>query len=180
VQSSHYVGLGNPDSRRVWLDNDIRADYGRFASDRRQVLAASATYNVWKTFNIATVVSAISGSPINETVGTDVNGDGDNTDRPIRGIDDATRPIGSEVDAAGRAVINGLEGPGSFLVDLSFRYSIPVRTMLSSIDLFYDVFNIFNRENLVPPTGNRRSANYMIPTAAQFPRQMQFGVRVQF
>ena len=77
-------------------------------------------------------------------------------------------------------MINGLEGPGSFLVDLSFRYSIPVRTMLSSIDLFYDVFNIFNRENLVPPTGNRRSANYMIPTAAQFPRQMQFGVRVQF
>ena len=34
LQKSHYVGLGNPDARRVWLDNDIRADYGRFASDR--------------------------------------------------------------------------------------------------------------------------------------------------
>ena len=29
LQKSHYVGLGNPDARRVWLDNDIRADYGR-------------------------------------------------------------------------------------------------------------------------------------------------------
>ena len=92
MQSGNYVGLGNQGARRVWLDNDLRADYGRFASDRRQVFAGSATYNVWKTFNIATVVSAITGSgPINETVGRDVNGDGDNNDRPIRGIDDLTR-----------------------------------------------------------------------------------------
>ena len=34
LQESHYVGLGNPDARRVWLDNDSRADYGLFASDR--------------------------------------------------------------------------------------------------------------------------------------------------
>jgi hypothetical protein len=180
VQSSHYVGLGNPDARRVWLDNDIEADYGRFASDRRQVLAASATYNVWKTLNVATVVSAISGAPINETVGRDVNGDGDNNDRPIRGIDDLTKPIVSEVDSQGRAVINGLQGPDSFLVDLSFRYSIPLPSVLRSVDLFYDVFNLFNRENLVAPTGNRQSSNFMVPTAAQFPRQMQFGIRVQF
>ncbi len=180
VQSSHYVGLGNPDTRRVWFDNDIEADYGRFASDRRQVLAASATYNVWRTFNIATVVSAISGAPINETVGRDVNGDGDNNDRPIRGIDDLTRPIESDVDDAGRAVINGLEGPGSFLVDLSFRYSLPLTSVLRSVDFFYDIFNLLDRENLVAPTGNRASSAFMIPTAAQFPRQMQFGIRIQF
>jgi outer membrane receptor protein involved in Fe transport len=180
LQQSRYVGLGNPDGRRVWLDNDIRVDYGRFASDRRQVLAASATYNVWRTFNVATVVSAISGAPINETVGRDVNGDGDNNDRPIRGIDDLVRPIVSDVDGQGRAVINGLDGPGSFLVDLSFRYAIPVHRGLTSVDLFYDIFNLFDRENLVPPTGNRQSSTFMIPTAAQFPRQMQFGIRLQF
>ncbi len=180
VQSSHYVGLGNPDARRVWLDNSIETDYGRFTSDRRQVLAGSATLNVWRTFNIATVVSAISGAPVNETVGRDVNGDGDNNDRPIRGLDDAVRPIQSDLDAQGRAVINGLQGPGSFLVDLSFRYSLPVRNVLSSIDFFYDIFNVLNRENLVPPTGNRASSVFMVPTAAQFPRQMQFGIRVQF
>jgi hypothetical protein len=179
LQQSHYVGLGNPDARRVWLDNDIRADYGTFASDRRHVLAASATVNPWRSLSIASVLSKISGSPINETVGSDRNGDADNNDRPIKGVDDLTRPIMSPVDGSGRAVINGLEGPGSFLIDLSFRYQIPLRG-LQSLDLFYDVFNVINRENLVPPTGNRASSLFMVSTAAQFPRQMQFGVRVRF
>ena len=80
----------------------------------------------------------------------------------------------------GRAVINGLDGPGSFLIDLSFRYAIPLRAGLRSLDLFYDVFNLLDRENLVPPSGNRSAGNFMVPAAAQFPRQMQFGIRVQF
>ena len=37
-------------------------------------------------------LSAITGAPINETVGTDVNGDQDNTDRPIQGVNDLTCP----------------------------------------------------------------------------------------
>jgi hypothetical protein len=180
LQQSHYVGLGNPDARRVWLDTEPRADYGRFASDRRHVLAASGTLNPWQSLNIATVVSAISGAPVNETVGRDVNGDLDVNDRPVRGVDDPLFPIRSALDSQGRAVINGLEGPGSFLVDVSFRYSVPLANGLDSVDLFYDVFNLLNRENLVAPTGNRASATFMVPTAAQFPRQMQFGIRVRF
>ena len=180
VQESHYVGIGNPDARRVWLDNDIRADSGLFTSDRRQVLAASGTINPWSTLTFAAVVSAIGGAPINETVGTDVNRDNDNNDRPIRGVNDGTRAIMSEVDDQGRAVINGLEGPGSFLIDASFRYQIPLNKGIESIDLFYDIFNLTNRTNYVPPTGNRASSTFMIPTAAQFPRQMQFGLRVRF
>jgi hypothetical protein len=180
LQESHYVGLGNPDARRVWLDYDPRADYGRFASDRRHVLAASGSVNPWQSLNIATVVSAISGAPVNEIVGRDVNGDLDVTDRPIRGVDDTLFPIRSPLDSEGRAVINGLEGPGSFLVDVSFRYSVPLANGLESVDLFYDIFNLLNRENLVAPTGNRASPTFMVPTAAQFPRQMQFGIRVRF
>ena len=180
LQHSTYVGLGNPDARRVWLDNDIAADDGRFQFDRKQVLAMSATVNPFSTFNIAAVLSKITGAPINETVGTDVNGDGDNNDRPIAGIDDLTIPIRSELDSQGRAVINGLEGPGSFLIDMSFRYAIPIKRGLQGLDLYYDIFNVLNKENLVPPTGNRRSANFMISTSAQFARQMQFGVRVRF
>ncbi len=186
LQESNYVGsnnagaAANPDARRVWLDTDPRADYGRFVSDRRHVLAASGTVNVWSSLNVAAVVSAISGAPINELVGRDVNGDNDTNDRPIRGRDDTAFPIRSEVDSQGRAVINGLEGPGSFLIDMSFRYQIPLARGLESLDLFYDIFNVLNRENLVPPTGNRASAVFMVPTAAQFPRQMQFGVRVRF
>jgi hypothetical protein len=180
LQQSHYVGLGNPDARRVWLDTDIRADYGTFASDRRHVLAASATVNPWRSLTVATVISAISGAPVNEIVGTDVNGDADVNDRPVRGVDDLARAIQSEVDDQGRAVINGLRGPGSFLIDMSVRYQLPLGGALDSLDLFYDIFNVLNRENLVPPTGNRQSSNFMISTAAQFPRQMQFGIRARF
>ncbi|MCA1585277.1 MAG: TonB-dependent receptor, partial [Acidobacteria bacterium] len=56
LQESHYVGIGNPDARRVWLDNDPRADYGRFVSDRRHVLAGSASVNPWSSFSINGVV----------------------------------------------------------------------------------------------------------------------------
>ncbi len=180
IQESHYVGLGNPDARRMWLDNDIRADFGRFTSDRRQVLALSGTVNPWSTLTVASVVSAITGAPINETVGSDVNRDNDNNDRPIKGVDDLARPIQSEVDSQGRAVINGIDGPGSLLMDISFRYQVPMPRGLDSLDLFYDVFNLFNRTNYVAPSGNRSSASFMVPTAAQFPRQMQFGVRLRF
>jgi hypothetical protein len=180
LQQSHYVGLGNPDARRVWLDYEPGVDFGRFASDRRHVLAASGTWNPWKSLSVASVVSSISGAAINETVGGDINGDGDSNDRPIKGINDLLIPIRSEVDSAGRAVINGLTGPESFLVDMSFRYSIPLKAGFDSLDLFYDVFNIFNRENLVNPSGIRSSTVFMVPTAAQFARQMQFGVRVRF
>jgi hypothetical protein len=180
LQKSNYVGTGNPDARRVWLDNDPRADYGTFISDRRHVFAASASLNPWRALTLATVVSAISGSAINETVGRDVNGDLDNNDRPIQGVDDALLPIQSPLDSQGRAVINGLRGPASVLVDASFRYQIPIGYGFDSLDLFYDIFNVLNRENLVNPTGNRASPNFMKSTAAQFPRQMQFGVRIRF
>ena len=63
---------------------------------------------------------------------------------------------------------------------MSFRYQIPLARGLESLDLFYDIFNVINRENHIAPIGNRASANFMVPTRAQFPRQMQFGIRVRF
>jgi len=63
---------------------------------------------------------------------------------------------------------------------MSLRYQIPLAGRLESLDLFYDIFNLLNRANMVPPTGNRASAVFMVPTSAQFPRQMQFGIRVRF
>jgi hypothetical protein len=180
LQRSNYVGNGNPDARRVWLDNDPRADYGEFGSNRTNVFAASASWNPWRSLTFASVISAISGSPINETVGRDVNGDLDNNDRPIRGVDDLVRPIVSELDELGRAVPFGIRGPGSFLVDLSMRYQLPLGGRLDSLDFFFDVFNVLNRLNEVAPTGNRSSPNFLIPTSAQFPLQSQLGIRLRF
>ena len=180
LQRSNFVGTGNPDARRVWLDNEPRADYGEFGSNRTHVLAASASWNPWRSLTFATVVSAISGSPINETVGRDVNGDLDNNDRPIAGVDDLVRPIVSALDSRGRAVLFGIRGPGSFLVDLSLRYQLPLAGRLDSLDFFFDVFNVFNRLNEVAPTGNRSSPNFLVATSAQFPLQSQLGIRLRF
>ena len=129
---------------------------------------------------MATVVSAISGAPINETVGRDVNGDLDNNDRPIRGIDDLVRPIHSDLDDQGRAVPYGIRGPNSVTVDLSARFQLPLGGRLESLDFFFDMFNVFNHLNEVAPTGNRQSANFMVPTAANFPYQSQLGIRLRF
>lgn len=180
LQRSNYVGLGNPDARRMWLDNDLRADYGEFQFNRTNVLAGSASFNPWRTLTFAAVVSAISGAPINETVGRDVNGDLDNNDRPIRGIDDLIMPIRSKVDSQGRAVINGMRGPGSFTTDFSVRYQLPLGGRLDNLDFFFDVFNVMNRLNRVAPTGNRQSPNFMVAQAANFPRQSQLGIRLRF
>ena len=102
------------------------------------------------------MISAITGAPINETVGTDVNGDGDNNDRPIRGHRTTwcfrsvrgrlagprghQRPAGAGV-VPGRPVVPLLDSGCARRFD--------------SLDLFYDIFNLFNRENLVAPTGTR-------------------------
>ena len=180
LQRSNYVGIGNPDARRVWLDNDPRADYGEFSSNRTNVFAASGTWNPWRSLTIATVLSSITGAPINETVGRDVNGDLDLNDRPIAGIDDLARPILSELDDQGRAVPYGIRGPGSFTVDLSFRYQLPLGGRLESLDFFFDTFNVFNRLNEVAPSGNRSATNFMVATSAQFPYQSQLGVRLRF
>ena len=173
LQRSNYVGIGNPDARRVWLDNDPRADYGEFSSNRTNVLAASGTWNPWRSLTFATVVSAISGAPINETVGRDVNGDLDNNDRPIAGIDDLLRPIVSELDGQGRAVPYGIRGPESVTVDLSFRYQLPLGGRLDSLDFFFDMFNVVQ-----PPERSgadrqplSRRTSWCRPSA-QFPRQI--------
>ena len=180
LQRGNYVGLGNQGGRRVWLDNDIAVDYGRFAGDRTHVLAMSGTWNPWRDLTIAGTVTAMSGSPINETTGRDGNADTDsNNDRPVAGVDDLVRPIESELDGAGRAVINGLEGPERFDFALSFRYAIPLGGA-RNLDLSWDVFNVSNRLNYEPPTGNRASANFMVPNTVGFPRQMQLGVRFRF
>ncbi len=171
LQKSNYAGLGNPEARVFVNDANPLQDYGRFAGDRKHVIAATATITPWKTLSISAVMSKISGSPINETVGRDINGDGVNNDRPIEGISNFNTvagvrvfyPIRSAKDSTGMAVINGMEAPGAFRVDMSFRYQIHLDSAgKRSLDLFYDVFNVNNQKNIVAPTGNHASSLFMV------------------
>ena len=52
-----------------------------------------------------------------------------------------------------------------------------------TIDLFAEVFNIFNNANFENPTGDRRSTDFLLLRSLRgggFPRQAQFGARFGF
>ena len=176
-QRSNFVGIGI--ERRVWLDNDLRADYGRFEFDREHVLNLNGTFNLFEGLTVSAVVSAQSGPPSNETTGGDENGDNDRTDRPIQGVSDSVIPIASEVDSQGRAVPFGIDGPSYFELNFSVRYNFDLGED-RSIGLFWDMFNVTNRTNLTRVVSNRASSAFLTSTSAYLPRQMQLGVRFTF
>ena len=92
--------------RRVTDERNPRADYGRANIDNRHSFTLGGTWDAWRGLGIGATFAYYSGNPQNELLGVDVNGDQDDFDRPVRGRDDATRPILSKVDANGLAIRN--------------------------------------------------------------------------
>ena len=162
----------------IWYDTDLRADYGRTAFDNRHALAMAGNVDVWRGLGAGFVFRYYSGYPINETVGTDFNGDGDNNDRPIQGINDLTRPILSPLDSNGRAIRNGIDGEKQVLLDARFQYLWRVQGYETG--LFLEIYNLTDQVNYGNPTGNRNSANYLVRTVAGNPRTVQLGLRLTF
>jgi hypothetical protein len=162
----------------IVVDSDPRLDYGRCARDNRHAFATSANVNVWKGLGAGMVFRVYSGYPINETTGSDSNGDGTNNDRPRKGVDDLTRPILSAVDSRGVAVRRGLDGERKTLLDGRVQYIWRVQRYQAG--LFLEVYNLTNHVNFGDPTGARSSTNFMIPVVADNPRTAQLGVRVTF
>ena len=176
------VGAGGATStagKRFTDDLNPRIDYGLANFDNRHALAASLNVNPWRGLGAGAVFRYYSGYPINETVGSDVNGDRDNTDRPVAGVHDDDRPIVSPLDENGRAIRNGIEGENQMLLDLRFQYLFDLPRE-SNLGLFLEVFNATGRVNFGNPTGNRRSRNFLVPVSAGNMRSMQLGVRYSF
>jgi len=176
-QRSNFVGVGI--ERRVWLDNDLRADYGRFQFDRAHVLNLNGTFNVFEGLTLSAVVSAQSGAPGNEITGADDNRDNDRNDRPIQGVTDHGVAIASDVDSPGRAVPYGIDGPSYVELNLSVRYNLNLGAD-RSVGFFWDMFNVTNRTNLTPIVSNRASGAFLTSTSSYLPRQMQLGMRFTF
>lgn len=170
-----------PGSRTARYTNDLnpRDDYGRSNSDNRHSFVTSGNIDIWRGLSAGAIFKYYSGLPINETIGADVNADRDNNERPVRGVDDLTRPILSPLDANGRAIRNGIDGNGVTLLDLRTQYllRLPQRQTAS---FFLEVFNALNKINYGNPTGNRNNRNYMVPVAAGTMRSAQMGVRYTF
>ncbi len=162
----------------IITDSDPRESYGRTDFDNRHALAMSTNVEVWRGLGAGLVFRYYSGYPINETVGDDVNGDGDDNDRPVAGIDDDEIPIVSPVDAAGRAIRNGIDGEKQVLLDGRFQYVWRINTY--SAGLFVEVYNLTNQVNYGNPTGERNSDEFGVLTESGPARTVQLGVRFTF
>jgi hypothetical protein len=166
------------DVNLITYDTDLRADYGRANFDNRHALAMSANASIWRGLGAGLVFRYYSGYPINETVGTDFNGDGVSNDRPVQGVHDLTRPILSPVDADGRAIRNGIDGEEQMLLDGRFQYLWRIQRYEAGF--FLEIYNLTNHVNYGNPTGNRNSSNFLVRTVAADPRTTQLGFRVRF
>ncbi|MBK8809754.1 MAG: TonB-dependent receptor [Acidobacteria bacterium] len=62
---------------------DLTGEYYLARNDRRHQFVANPIVFLPWGFEVASTVRLRSGTPVNSTVGTDVNGDGNNTERPI-------------------------------------------------------------------------------------------------
>jgi hypothetical protein len=167
------------DVSNIVVDSDPRLDYGRCARDNRHAFATSANVEIWKGLAAGMVFRAYSGYPINETTGVDSNGDGVSNDRPRQGIDDLTRPIGSELDSRGVAIRNGLDGQNKVLLDGRLQYIWRLQQRYQA-GLFLEVYNLTNRANFGDPTGARNSSQFMRTVVADNSRTAQLGIRVTF
>jgi hypothetical protein len=159
-------------------DIDPRRDYGACQRDNRHAFSSSANVEIWRGLGAGMVFTAYSGYPINETVGSDVNGDGINNDRPVRGVHDLVRPILSPVDSSGMAVRNGIDGPNK--VSLGARAQYIWRIQQFQAGMFLEIYNLTNHVNYGNPTGNRNSSVFMVPIVTDDPRTAQIGFRLTF
>lgn len=169
----------------IIIDSDPRLDYGRCDRDNVHAFATSGSVDIWKGLGAGFVFRAYSGYPINETVGSDVNGDGTNNDRPTRGLNDsATLPSGlpgtivSAVDARGVAVRNGIDGERKVILDGRMQYVH--RLGRYQAGFFLEIYNLTNYTNFGNATGARNSVNFLKTIVADNPRTAQLGFRLTF
>jgi opacity protein-like surface antigen len=163
----------------IVFDTDPRLDYGRCARDNRHAFAASTNVNVWKGLGAGMVFRVYSGYPINETTGSDSNGDNVTNDRPKQGVDDTpAKPILSVLDSRGYAIRNGLDGQRKALLDGRLQYIWRIQRYQAG--LFLEVYNLTNRANFGDPTGVRSSTNFMKTIVTDNPRTAQLGFRFVF
>ena len=94
-------------------------------------------------------------------------------------INDGDVPF--SVDYAGGPY--GGYGPDFFQIDTRIGYRARWASR-QTLDLFFEVFNLTNRANFDPPSGDQKSANFLLLRSlwagSGFPRQVQLGMRYGF
>jgi outer membrane receptor protein involved in Fe transport len=138
----------------------------RAANDIPHAFVANGTYVLPWDISLSGILILRSGSTVDPVAGTDLNGDGFNTDRPGTLERNSFRT----------------ETFGNF--DLSLSKTL--RLTGNSIELRADVFNVFNTENVIGVNNvygtnpAQPAATFMQPTRVANPRQFQFAARYRF
>jgi hypothetical protein len=130
-------------------------DYGLSNYDNRHALTAGGNWDPWRGLSTGATVRFYSGNPVNETIGLDANGDRDNTDRPVKGVDDKVKPILSPVDASGMAIRNGIPGAHKTVLDLRLSY-VHALSNQRTAGFFWEVYNALNHVNFNNVIGVRK------------------------
>ena len=114
---------------------NFRQDYGYAAIDTRHQLTTNASYELPFGINVGGIFRGRTGLPINARVGTDVNGDGVNSDRPFQG--------------PGRIFArNFFRNRGTSQLDLRIMKSFTIRDRLK-VQFSSELFNLLNADNVV-------------------------------
>lgn len=172
------------DQRHRFVFSGVFVSPYRWADDGawRKVLA---------DFTVSPIVEISSGRPFNIHAGVDTNFDfSSQTDRPNVLGPGEQAPAGVQVfdTLAGRFYLpsagqSGNVGrnfgtrPGFASVDLRLTRRIAL-TERANLELIGEVFNLFNRVNVIDVNNNFTVAG--TPTAAADPRQFQFGAKINF
>jgi hypothetical protein len=136
------------------------ADRGPTPLDIRHSFTGTITVIAPLGFRVSTILFARTGLPYNIITGTDDDDDGEVDDRP---------------PGVGR---NSARGAGLFEADVRVSKVLPFGR--NRIEILIDVFNITNHDNWTDYQGARNALTYLQPTNAGLPRQIQFGVRLDF
>lgn len=183
-------GRGNTDGGPTAVNNfqvlgdpNLELNEGPTSLDRRHTFSVSGRVEVpWLAGLTASGVMRLStGTPFTiHNSNIDANRNGVLVDPVAPGTYSGVGQNALTVENAGGR--NGAYGLGYRNIDLRLGYRVRPRQG-RSLDIFFEGFNLSSEANFVNPTGDMRSATFLIPTALQgggFPRQFQAGARFGF
>ena len=150
---------------------NARAERSLSIEDQRHRFTMTGVWEIWRQWVLSTSWVFRSGTPQNVRVGSDVNGDGNATDRPFHGVYELGR--------------NTLEGPGSAVVDVRLARRIRIGERMT-VQILGEAFNIQNRVNYGSDinttwgTAIEPRSTLGAYQSADIPRQIQLGLKFTF
>jgi hypothetical protein len=173
------------DDNQFQLGADPRLDLneGPLPFDRRHNLVISGRLEVPHTGGliVSGVTRWMSGAPftIHDT-NTDPDRNGELFDPLPAGAYSGTGANAITVESKGGRA--GARGPVYKQTDMRLGYRLRPGAN-RTLDVFAEIFNVFNNANFENPTGDRRSTDFLLLRSLRgggFPRQVQFGARLGF